>query len=112
MKKPEAKSPAGAKTAKTATVEPRKTAVGKIEPVKVAAGAAVAATPKKPFNPGKFFAEVRQEARKITWTSRKETWITTVMVLIMVVVASIFFFVVDGALGYATTLLTKLGQGG
>lgn len=83
------------------------TAIGKIEPVKAAA---VAAEPKKPFNPGRFIQEVRQEARKITWTSRKETWITTVMVLIMVVLAAAFFFVVDGALGFLTTLLTKIGQ--
>ena len=32
-----------------------------------------------------FFREVRAEARKITWTSRRETWITSVMVAIMVV---------------------------
>jgi len=42
--------------------------------------------------------EVRQEARKITWPSRKETMITTVMVLIMVVLASVFFLVVDAIL--------------
>ena len=102
MKKPDVK---------TKTVQPaRGTAVGKIEPVKVAAGAVEAKEPKKPFNPAKFFTEVRQEGRKITWPSRKETWITTVMVLIMVVLAGVFFYVVDGALGYLTSFLTKLGQ--
>lgn len=49
-------------------------------------------------NPLEFLQEVRQEARKITWPSRKETMITTVMVLIMVVLASIFFLLVDIAL--------------
>ncbi len=107
MKKPEAKPAKGAQLSK-ATVLPGKV-LGKIEPVKAAASAT--AEPKKPpFNPVKFFTEVRQEARRITWTSRKETWITTVMVLIMVVLAAFFFFVVDGALGYLTTLVTKLGQ--
>ena len=107
VKKPEAKQ-----ATRSPTVASGKTAIGKIEPVKVQASAAAgAAAPKKPFNPGKFIAEVRQEARKITWTSRKETWITTVMVLIMVILASVFFWVVDGALGYLTTLLTKIGQG-
>ena len=103
MKKPDTK---------TKTVEPgRKLALGKIEPVKApAAAAAVAKAPKKPFNPMKFISEVRQEAKRITWTTRKETWITTVMVLIMVILASVFFFVVDGALGYLTSLLTKIGQ--
>lgn len=103
MKKPDTK---------TKTVEPgRKVALGKIEPVKApAAAAAVAKAPKKPFNPMKFFGEVRQEAKRITWTTRKETWITTVMVLIMVVLAGIFFYVVDAGLGFIVTYITKLGQ--
>lgn len=104
VKKPDPKP-----AAKTPTVSTGKTTLGKIEPVKVAASAA-AAEPKKPFNPTKFFTEVRAEARKITWTSRKETWITTVMVLLMVVLAAVFFFVVDGALGYLTNLLTHIGR--
>ena len=49
-------------------------------------------------NPLEFLQEVRQEAKKITWPSRRETMITTVMVLIMVVLASIFFLIVDAAL--------------
>ncbi|MGE3227777.1 MAG: preprotein translocase subunit SecE [Parvibaculaceae bacterium] len=49
-------------------------------------------------NPLEFLQEVRQETRKITWPSRKETMITTVMVLIMVVLASVFFLVVDAVL--------------
>ena len=46
-------------------------------------------------NPLKFLQEVRQEANKITWPTRQETMISTVMVLIMVVVASLFFLGVD-----------------
>jgi preprotein translocase subunit SecE len=49
-------------------------------------------------NPLEFLQEVRQETRKITWPTRKETMITTVMVLIMVVLASVFFLVVDAIL--------------
>jgi preprotein translocase subunit SecE len=51
-------------------------------------------------NPLEFLQEVRQEARKITWPTRKETMITTVMVLIMVVLASIFFLIVDSVLNW------------
>ena len=96
---------------KTKTVEPgRKVAIGRIEPVKAPAGAAaVEKTPKKPFNPAKFFKEVQIEAKRITWTSRKEVWITTVMVLLMVVLAGVFFFVVDGTLGFLTNYVTKIG---
>nr|WP_245531401.1 preprotein translocase subunit SecE [Asticcacaulis biprosthecium] len=83
--------------------------MGKIEPVKAAAADTADKAPKKPFNPMKFFSEVRQEARKITWTSRKETWVTTVFVMIMVVLAGFFFFIVDAALGWGSSWLTKLG---
>ena len=107
MKKPEAKKPA----AKTQTVQPaRKVAIGQIDVAKAPAAAAVVKTPKKPFNPVKFFNEVKLEAKRVTWTTGKETWITTVMVLIMVVLAGLFFYLVDGALGFITTYVTKLGQ--
>jgi preprotein translocase subunit SecE len=68
--------------------------------------------PKKPFNPVLFFREVRAEAKKITWPTRRETWITSVMVAIMVVLTAAFFFVVDWALSQGITLILKLGGGG
>ena len=46
-------------------------------------------------NPFEFIQEVRTEATKVTWPSRRETMITTAMVLIMVVLAAIFFVAVD-----------------
>jgi preprotein translocase subunit SecE len=55
-----------------------------------------------------FAREVRAEGRKITWPSRKETWITSVMVFIMVVVASIFFALVDGTLSFTLQQLLRL----
>ena len=52
-------------------------------------------------NPFEFLQEVREEGNKVTWPSRRETMISTVMVFIMVAVASVFFLAVDGALHYA-----------
>jgi len=46
-------------------------------------------------NPLKFLQEVRQEVNKITWPSRNETLVSTVMVLIFVTVASLFFLLAD-----------------
>ncbi len=68
--------------------------------------------PKKRTSPAQFFREVRAEARKITWPSRRETWITTVMVLIMVLIMSAFFFVVDAGLGAGVGFILKLGAQG
>jgi preprotein translocase subunit SecE len=62
----------------------------------VAPAAAVTATPaKKRTSIVQFYREVRVETRKISWPSWKETWITSVMVFIMVAVTSIFFWLVD-----------------
>jgi preprotein translocase subunit SecE len=70
------------------------------------------AAPKPPFDPVKFFREVRAEARKVTWTSWKETWITSVMVGIMVVLASVFFFTVDAGFSFVMNWVLKLGSFG
>ena len=68
-----------------------------------------AAPKKRRTSPAQFFREVRAEGRKITWTSRKETWITSVMVFIMVALAVVFFAVVDVAIGSAVRFLISLG---
>jgi preprotein translocase subunit SecE len=49
-------------------------------------------------SPVEFVQQVREEARKITWPSRKEVMISTVMVMIMVAMASVFFLIVDAIL--------------
>ncbi len=45
-----------------------------------------------------FIREVRQETAKVTWPTRQEVLITTVMVLIMVALTAVFFMVVDAVL--------------
>jgi preprotein translocase subunit SecE len=51
-------------------------------------------------NPVEFIQEVRDESRKVTWPSRRELVVSTIMVVIMVVVASLFFLGVDAVLKY------------
>jgi preprotein translocase subunit SecE len=60
-------------------------------------------------SPAQFIREVRQETAKVTWPSRKETAVTTVMVFIMVVLMSAFFAFVDLLLGNAVRFLLGLG---
>lgn len=61
------------------------------------------------FKPAQFFREVRQEATKVTWPTRKETLVTTLMVFVMVVLVAIFFFFVDQILNFGVGLLLGLG---
>ncbi|MCF8483229.1 MAG: preprotein translocase subunit SecE [Rhodospirillum sp.] len=60
-------------------------------------------------NPGQFVRQVRQEVGKVTWPSRKETGISTVMVFIMVFLASMFFLLVDFLMGEGVKLIFGLG---
>jgi len=65
--------------------------------------------PMAKVNPGQFVRQVRQELGKVTWPTRKETGISTLMVFIMVFLAAIFFFVVDQVLAWGVQLIFGLG---
>ncbi len=60
-------------------------------------------------SPFQFIQQVRQEVSKVTWPTRKETTVTTIMVFIMVTVASIFFLIVDQII--SVLIKTVLGLG-
>ena len=60
------------------------------------------------ISPVEFGRQVNVERKKVTWPTWKETWITTAMVFVMVVLASIFFLIVDWILGTGTTYLLGL----
>jgi preprotein translocase subunit SecE len=57
------------------------------------------------FSPFKFLQEVRSETAKVTWPTRRETTITTIMVFVMVALASVFFFMSDLVIRYVVTFL-------
>jgi preprotein translocase subunit SecE len=62
------------------------------------------------LNPVQFIQEVRQEVAKVTWPSRKEVWITTLAVMVMVTVASVFFLLTDQVLGWLVGLVLGIGR--
>ena len=61
-------------------------------------------------NPLKFVQEVRDETSKVTWPTRNETLVTTVMVFILVFLASVFFFVADQILNWIVSFLLGLAR--
>ncbi len=61
-------------------------------------------------NPFQFIQDVRSEAKKIVWPSRRETTITSTMVILMVVLASLFFVVVNSLLRFGVKLMLTAGQ--
>ena len=61
-------------------------------------------------SPVEFFQQVRQEASRVTWPSRKETLVTTAMVFMMVFIAAAFFFLVDQVFSAGVRLIFGLGH--
>jgi preprotein translocase subunit SecE len=62
------------------------------------------------MNPLKFIDEVRQEVAKVTWPTAREVWVTTLMVLIMVAILSLFFLAVDQTLSTIVQYVLSLGR--
>lgn len=61
-------------------------------------------------NPFEFLQQVRAEGSKVTWPTRRETLITTILVIIMVFIAAIFFVVVDWSIKQVLTLILSIGK--
>jgi preprotein translocase subunit SecE len=56
-------------------------------------------------SPFKFLQEVRAEVQKVTWPTRKETTVTTIMVFVMVLLASLFFLLADQVMRVAVSFI-------
>ena len=54
-----------------------------------------------------FFGEVKREMAKVTWPTKNETVKATIMVLVMAVIAALFFFVVDQVMAYGIKLIVS-----
>ncbi|MCR5859336.1 MULTISPECIES: preprotein translocase subunit SecE [Mesorhizobium] len=64
----------------------------------------------KTTNPFVFLQQVRSETSKVTWPSRRETMISTIMVLIFAFIAAIFFFAADQLMALGVELILGLGR--
>ena len=60
-------------------------------------------------NPFAFLKQVRSETAKVTWPSRRETMISTIMVFVMVFLAAVFFFAADQLMGWLIGLVLSAG---
>ena len=61
-------------------------------------------------SPGEFVRQVRHEVSKVTWPTRKETTVTTMMVFVMVFLLAVFFFLVDQILSWGVKLILGIGS--
>ena len=61
------------------------------------------------INPLKFIQDVKQEAFKVSWPTGKETLQGTLMVMVMAIIASLFFLLLDQLLKFFLELILKVG---
>ncbi|MDA1283424.1 MAG: preprotein translocase subunit SecE [Alphaproteobacteria bacterium] len=52
------------------------------------------------FNPAKYLREVRQEVSKVTWPSKKETFTSAGIVIIVVTIAAIILMIIDQSFSF------------
>ena len=62
------------------------------------------------FHPLQFARDVRSEADKITWPTRKETMVTSMMVFIMVAFCSVFFLIADEIILWLVRSIIRFGS--
>ena len=62
------------------------------------------------ISPAKFIREVRQEVGRVSWPTRKETMVTTAMIMTIIFIAAIFFMLVDGVLSWGVSQILGLGK--
>ena len=60
-------------------------------------------------SPAEFVQQVRRETKKVTWPTRKETTVSTIMVFVMATLAALFFFAVDQLLAWGVHLIFGIG---
>lgn len=58
-------------------------------------------------SPIQFFKQVRQEVSKVTWATRKEVIVTSIMVFVLGSIAAAFFFLVDSSISYILMRIFK-----
>lgn len=61
-------------------------------------------------SPAKFIREVRAEAGKVVWPTRKETLTATAMILALVVVSAVFFLLVDNLASAGIQMILGIGK--
>jgi len=62
------------------------------------------------ISPFEFIQQVRTEVAKVTWPTRRETMVTTAMVLAMSIAVALFFLAADWVLSNVVTLILGFGR--
>ena len=66
---------------------------------------------KKKTNPAQFVRQVRQELLKVTWPERKDTFISSAIIIVLIILFSLFFLLVDQIWSFSIKKIIQIGVG-
>ena len=66
---------------------------------------------KKKTSPAQFVRQVRQELSKVTWADRRDTFITSAVVILLIILFALFFLLADQVLSFSIKKIINLGVG-
>ena len=66
---------------------------------------------KKKTSPALFVRQVRQELQKVTWPQRRDTFISSAIVILLIILFSLFFLLTDQVWSYLIKSIIKIGTG-
>ena len=66
---------------------------------------------KKKINPAQFVRQVRQEMQKVTWPERKDSFISSAIIILLVFLFSLFFLVTDQIWSKGLQWIIEKGSG-
>tara|TARA_B100000700_G_C14340902_1_gene532659 strand:+ start:58 stop:273 length:216 start_codon:yes stop_codon:yes gene_type:complete len=66
---------------------------------------------KKKTNPAQFVRQVRQELLKVTWPERRDTFISSAIIIVLIILFSLFFLLVDQIWSFSIKKIIQIGVG-
>ena len=66
---------------------------------------------KKKTSPALFVRQVRQELQKVTWPQRRDTFISSAIVILLIIIFSLFFLLTDQIWSFSIRKIIEIGSG-
>ena len=66
---------------------------------------------KKKTTPAQFVRQVRQEIQKVTWPERKDTFISSAIIIVLIILFSLFFLLTDQIWSFSIKKIIQIGAG-
>ena len=66
---------------------------------------------KKKTNPAQFVRQVRQEMQKVTWPERRDIFISSALIIVLIILFSLFFLLTDQIWSFSIKKIIQIGTG-